>query len=93
MSAEAWRQAVRELYDFRCGYCGVRETDVGAPLTLDHFQPRSKGGSATLANLVYCCHACNEFKSDYWQPESVRRILHPRRDVMAEHLVEAASFT
>ena len=89
MSVAELRQQVRELYDFRCGYCEVRETDSGARLTLDHFQPRSRGGSDTRDNLVYCCHACNEFKGDYWQPESERRILHPLRDLLAEHLVTA----
>jgi hypothetical protein len=31
------RDALRQRYGFRCGYCGVRETDAGARLTLDHF--------------------------------------------------------
>jgi len=87
VSAAELREQIRELYNFRCGYCTVRETDSGSPLTLDHFQPRSKGGSDTLDNLVYSCHACNTFKSDYWQPESEHRILHPMRDILAEHLV------
>lgn len=86
ISAEL-RQQVRERYDFRCGYCEVRETDSGSPLTLDHFHPRSKGGGDTLENLVYSCHACNTFKSDYWQPGSERRILHPLRDILTAHLV------
>lgn len=89
MSAADRRQKVRELYDFRCGYCGISETDAGSLLTLDHFQPASKGGSDTLDNLVYCCHACNEFKNDYWNPESDRRILHPKREALAEHLILA----
>ena len=40
-----------------------------------------------MDNLVYCCHACNEFKGDYWQPDSARRILHPLRDAPSEHFV------
>ena len=80
------RQTLRVRYDFRCGYCGIREIDAGAELTIDHFQPRSQGGTDTPDNLVYCCHACNEFKSDYWQPASPRRILHPLRDNAAEHI-------
>ncbi len=82
------RAALRKQYDLQCGYCGVRETDAGAALTIDHFQPQSKGGSQTLDNLVYCCHACNEFKGDYWQPDSVERILHPQRDDLREHIAE-----
>ncbi|MBV9868760.1 MAG: HNH endonuclease [Abitibacteriaceae bacterium] len=81
------RTALREYYGFRCGYCGVSETAVGAELTVDHFQPRSQGGLDEPENWVYCCHACNEFKGDYWQPDSVQRILHPLRDRITEHLV------
>ncbi len=82
------RNALRAQYRYRCGYCGVEETEVGAELTVDHFQPRSQGGSDELDNLVYCCNACNQFKGDYWQPESAERILHPLRDSLAEHISE-----
>lgn len=82
------RDALRKLYRFRCGYCGVRERDAGAELTLDHFHPVSQGGLHEPDNWVYCCHACNEFKGDYWQPASLHRILHPLRDNLAAHLIE-----
>ncbi len=82
------REAVRARYQYRCGYCGVDETDVGAELTVDHFQPSSRDGSDELDNLVYCCNACNQFKGDYWQPGSAERILHPLRDALAEHIAE-----
>ena len=81
------RQALRVRYNFRCGYCGIREIDAGAELTIDHFQPHSRGGNDEMDNLVYCCHACNEFKGDYWQPASAHRILHPLRDNQSEHFV------
>jgi 5-methylcytosine-specific restriction endonuclease McrA len=60
------RQSLREQYGFRCGYCGVHESRAGAELTVGHFQSRSRGGSDDPSNLVYCCHACNEFKGDHW---------------------------
>lgn len=82
------RETLRRQFQFRCGYCGVRERDAGAELTVDHFQPSSKSGLHEAQNWVYCCHACNEFKGDYWQPDSPRRILHPMRDTTASHLVE-----
>jgi hypothetical protein len=37
---------------------------------------------------VYCCHACNEFKGDFWQPDSPLRILHPLREEPASHWTE-----
>jgi uncharacterized protein (TIGR02646 family) len=78
-------QAVRQQYGFACGYCSISETEAGATLTVDHFQPRSQGGSNDFANLVYCCHACNEHKGDYWNPDSEERILHPINDDLASH--------
>jgi 5-methylcytosine-specific restriction endonuclease McrA len=82
------REEVRRLYQFRCGYCGASEVDAGAALTIDHFQPRAHGGSDDPANWVYCCHACNEFKGDYWQPDSPYRLLHPLHDDLATHIIE-----
>lgn len=82
------KTVVRETYGFRCGYCGVSENEVGAQLTLDHFQPRAQNGSDETSNLVYCCHACNEFKGDFWQPKSKRRVLHPLRDNLSKHVTQ-----
>jgi hypothetical protein len=82
------RDALRGRFGFRCGYCGVSEVAAGAELTVDHFQPRSHGGLDEPGNWVYCCHACNEFKGDYWQPDSSHCILHPLQDSLAEHIAE-----
>jgi len=82
------RTALREQYHFRCGYCGISETDAGSELTVDHFQPTSKGGTDTFENWVYCCFACNVAKADYWQPNSDQRVLHPLHDRLEEHIVE-----
>ena len=42
---------------------------------------------------MYCCHACNAFKGDYWQPDTARRLLHPLRDSLVEHIAERANGT
>lgn len=87
------RAAVREAYEYRCGYCDVSEVWVGGELEIDHFRPRRHGGTDTLDNLVYACTICNRFKSDYWPtadaPESLR-LLHPGQDDLAAHLLETA---
>jgi hypothetical protein len=62
-------------------------------LTLDHFQPRARGGNDDPDNLVYCCHACNEFKSDYWTNDEALRLLHPQRDNLSSHIELADDFT
>ncbi len=44
MVSPTLRESIRALYDFRCGYCGVTETESGSELDVDHFRPRSQGG-------------------------------------------------
>jgi hypothetical protein len=80
ISAEL-RRTVRTLYAFACGYCGVTETEVGAYLTIDHYQPKDAGGSDDVTNLVYACHACNLYKSAAWEPLNPP-VLHPLRTEM-----------
>jgi hypothetical protein len=93
MSEETRRATVRATYARRCGYCTVHESEAGAELEIDHFQPRSAGGSDDLDNLVYCCTACNRLKGDFWPQTdpltTTRRLLHPKRDILTEHLREA----
>jgi uncharacterized protein (TIGR02646 family) len=85
------RRQVRQRYGGRCGYCGVTELDSGAELTIDHFQPQIAWGTDALTNLVYCCHACNGFKGEFWNPDlqAARRLLHPLRDRPEEHFSES----
>ena len=83
------RKQVRQIFDYRCGYCGIPEHSAGSELEIDHFQPKSCGGTDDLENLVYCCPACNRFKQDYWPGENnQRRLLHPLKDKLEEHLIE-----
>jgi 5-methylcytosine-specific restriction endonuclease McrA len=96
----ALRQSVRTRYRFQCGYCGVSEINIGAEMTIDHFVPRVRGGEDTPDNLVYCCHACNEFKGDYW-PELVAfrleqqeiALLRQRNGELRQLLEEAQQIT
>ncbi len=79
------RRRIRVQYEYSCGYCGVRESDAGARLTIDHFRPSSSGGEDEIDNLVYCCHACNTFKGGYWREEEAKRLLHPLLDNAKNH--------
>lgn len=45
---------------FRCVYCG--EIFPEAQLTLDHVEPRLRGGDGSPGNLVSACRACNAAK-------------------------------
>jgi hypothetical protein len=82
------REVLRARFQFRCGYCGVNERDVPAELTVDHFQPRSRGGPDEPANWVYACFTCNNLKRDLWAPDSTYRILHPLDEDLSEHFSE-----
>lgn len=86
MSSARLRRTVRSVYGACCGYCGVCEEDVGAELTIDHYQPIAHGGTDVQENLVYCCPACNSFKADYWPDDPEVRLLHPLYDDIGEHL-------
>ncbi len=37
----------------------------------------------TRDNIVYACHACNEFKGDYWGELEADRLPHPVHDEQA----------
>ena len=43
----------------RCYYCGKK-----CKLTLDHFDPLSKGGAHCVSNFVFACFSCNSRKRD-----------------------------
>ena len=82
------KRIVRAVFAFRCGYCTISEAQCGAELTYDHFRPQSQAGTDDIANLVYACHACNEFKGDYWSEDEESRLLHPLTDDLNQHIVE-----
>lgn len=81
---------VRSRYREQCGYCGVREVDMGGELTVDHFVPVSAGGDEQDGNLVYACFRCNLFKSDFSPTDKDRSnghvLLHPLLDSVASHI-------
>lgn len=81
------KQVVRERAGFACEYCGVTEQNAGGELTIDHFQPQSKGGGDELENLVYSCVRCNLYKSDFWnEASSEPNLWNPRLEPAETHL-------
>lgn len=54
------RERIFRRDGYRCLYCG--NTFPAAELTLDHVEPRLKGGDSSAGNLVTCCRACNIVK-------------------------------
>jgi 5-methylcytosine-specific restriction endonuclease McrA len=52
------RRGVLRRDNHRCAYCNRSAN------TIDHVQPKSRGGQDTWENLVACCLKCNNLKSD-----------------------------
>ena len=88
------RWAVRQRAQWACEFCGVTETDTGGELTIDHFQPHTKGGTDAPENLLYCCQRRNQYKADYWptRPEDPP-LWHPRHEPIERHLLLLADGT
>lgn len=85
------REQVRQRANFACEFCGISETDAGGQLTIDHYQPKGKGGDDGLDNLIYCCARCNQYKLDYWpnRPNDPP-LWNPRQALASQHLLELA---
>ncbi len=47
---------------YTCQYCGAQPGSE--ELTIDHVQPRSRGGTSTWENCVLACMDCNKLKAD-----------------------------
>jgi len=54
------RQRIFRRDGFRCVYCAQLFPEE--ELTLDHVEPKMRGGDRSDGNLVAACHACNRRK-------------------------------
>ncbi len=88
------RLSVRQRANFVCEFCGVSETDTAGELTVDHFHPKTRGGTDDLTNLLYCCVRCNQYKADYWSDAAdAPRLWNPRQETLDVHLLTLADGT
>jgi 5-methylcytosine-specific restriction endonuclease McrA len=80
---------------YACQYCGMQPgTDE---LTIDHVNPRSRGGASTWENCVLACVSCNKKKADRTPDEAHMRLKHKPvrpdwRPLYAAHDVRIASW-
>jgi 5-methylcytosine-specific restriction endonuclease McrA len=54
------QELVRKRAEYRCEYCRYPEFLSTSPLTIDHINPQSLGGSDDTDNLALACRRCNE---------------------------------
>src|SRR5947208_5363384 len=57
------RLRIFERDEYRCVYCG--QQFPSEELTIDHVQPRVRGGDRSEGNLVTACRACNTLKGQH----------------------------
>jgi len=69
------RKDIYERDNFTCQYCGERFS--AKELTLDHVDPKSKGGSNDPRNLVTACKRCNNRKGARTPDEAGMPLLKP----------------
>ncbi len=71
----AYKKSTVFLRDgYACGYCGVKSRK---DLTIDHIQPKSRGGANSFENTVASCKKCNNKKGNR-TPEEAGMILKVR---------------
>lgn len=71
------RREVLRRDKHQCQYCGSKHK-----LTLDHVNPRSKGGKHTWDNVVTACESCNSRKGDRTPSEAGMTLkTHPKAPI------------
>jgi 5-methylcytosine-specific restriction endonuclease McrA len=75
----ALRERILRRDGYRCVYCGERFPPE--QLTIDHVEPRMRGGDRSQGNLVTACRPCNARKGSL-----------PAWAYLAERPVERANF-
>lgn len=70
---KTWAQVKAVIWDRCmgvCAYCG-KQMNPFRDFTIDHVDPRCRGGEHTLDNFVGCCRSCNSSKGgrrpEEWQ--------------------------
>jgi hypothetical protein len=91
------RRYVAERAGFCCEYCLSQVKYSPDPFTIDHVDPRARGGTNDLNNLAFACMGCNGRKSTRnlaSDPATgqVVELYHPRRHHWHNHFAWDAEF-
>ena len=74
----------------RCEYCLFPEAASALPFHVDHIIAEKHSGATESENLSWACFSCNVHKGSNIAgldpiDATLTRLLHPRRDIWAEH--------
>ena len=88
-------EIVRQRAQFRCEYCHYPELLSSAPLSIDHIQPQSLGGSDDPNNLALACRRCNERRYNFTteidpETETEVALFNPRTQLWSDHFIWSA---
>lgn len=83
-------EQVRQRAQFQCEYCHYPELLSSAPLSIDHIQPQSLGGTDDLDNLALACRRCNERRYNFTtgvdsETQTEVALFNPRRQKWSDH--------
>ena len=82
----AWsRRGMLARDGYACAYCGKHFGENG--LTVDHLEPRSRGGRTSWGNTVSACHNCNQRKGDRTPHEAGMRLLIEPKPPRTNYLI------
>ena len=70
--------------NYKCAYCGKHAK------TVDHIQPKSRGGKNTWMNLIAACQSCNGKKDNKTLQEANMKLLYQPRVVYQQEALLAA---
>jgi hypothetical protein len=64
------REYLLEKFNRKCAYCEAENTK----LEVEHYYPKSKGGSDRVSNLTLACRDCNEDKDNHLPVEWIAKL-------------------
>ena len=87
-----YRDALRYDFLYSCAYCWITEIEAsGLGFSIDHYYPQKARPESKneYSNLMWSCHSCNRYKSDFSPSEHDikfgRVILRPDNDDPRDH--------
>ena len=84
------RERIASRADLLCEYCRSPSDCSKSPFSVEHIEPRARGGSVDDDNLAWACMGCNDRKytaTDAVDPISgeIAKLFHPRRHRWGAH--------